>query len=137
MIDVRNVYAEIDRYVSIPLMSSVAKSPTGKLTVAASTSFIFNEKHGEEPDVIEDWDFNRHLMKFYKKLKAGETYEFAVVGSTISSGHSPDAFNEAERLTIFAKLEGVDRLMNRHKQPGTNFGKVISSLKETWSLKKE
>jgi trehalose/maltose hydrolase-like predicted phosphorylase len=117
LMDVRNVYAEIDRpHVSIPLMSSVAKSPTGKLIVAASTSFIFNEKHGEEPDVIhEDWDFNRHLMKFYKKLKAGETYEFAVVGSTISSGHSPDAFNEAERLTIFAKLEGVDRLMNRHK----------------------
>ncbi|MCB0662623.1 MAG: glycoside hydrolase family 65 protein, partial [Saprospiraceae bacterium] len=116
LVDVRNIYAEIDRpHVLIPLMSSVGKSPTGKLTVAASTSFIFREKHGEEPDVIhEDWDFNRHLMKFYKKLKEGETYEFAVVGSTISSGHSIDAFNEAERLTIFAKLEGIDRLLNRH-----------------------
>ncbi len=115
--DVRNLYAEIDRpHVTISLMSSVAKSPSGKYTVAASNSFIFTEKHGEEPRVIhEDWDYNRHLAKFYKKLKAGETYEFSIVASTVSSRHFEDAHNEAERLTIFAKLEGKDRLLKRHK----------------------
>ena len=114
--DVKNLYAEIDRpHALIRLMSSVAKSPTGKLTVAASNSFIFEEKHGLEPDVIhEDWDYNMHLMKFRVKLKAGQTYKFSVVGSVISTAQTPDAHNEAERLTIFAALERTDRLLKRH-----------------------
>lgn len=113
--DVRNLYSEIDRpHVLLPLMSSVAFSPGGK-KLAASTSFIFPEKHGEEPKIIhEDWDFNMHLMKFRKQLKAGETYRFALVGSTISTVHNQDPHNEAERLTIFAKLEGIERLENAH-----------------------
>ena len=115
--DVRNLYSEIDRpHVLIPLMSSVAFSP-GKKKVATSTSFIFPEKHGNEPNIIhEDWDYNMHLMKFRKKLKRGETYRFAVVGSTISSVHNNDPHNEAERLTIFAKLEGVERLLTAHER---------------------
>ncbi len=115
--DVRNLYSEIDRpHVLIPLMTSVAFSP-GKKKVATSTSFIFPEKHGHEPDIIhEDWDYNMHLMKFKKELKAGETYRFAVVGSTISSVHNADPHNEAERLTIFAKLEGMERLESAHKR---------------------
>lgn len=115
--DVRNYYSEIDRpHVTIPLLTSVANSPSGKLKVAASTSFIFEEAHGQEPKVIhEDWDYNMHLAKFYKKLKAGETYRFALVGSSISSGHAQDPHNEAERLTIFAKLEGTARLLKYHE----------------------
>ncbi|MFN4257547.1 MAG: glycoside hydrolase family 65 protein, partial [Saprospiraceae bacterium] len=115
--DVRNFYSEIDRpHVLIPLLTSVGKSPSGKYTVAASTSFIFEEKHGEQPKIIhEDWDYSSHLAKFYKKLRAGETYRFAVVGSVISSAHVPDAHNEAERLTIFAALERTDRLLKRHR----------------------
>ncbi|MFD0861259.1 glycoside hydrolase family 65 protein [Sungkyunkwania multivorans] len=113
--DVRNLYSEIDRpHVLIPLMSSVAFSP-GMKKVAASTSFIFPEKHGQEPNIIhEDWDYNMHLMKFKKQLKAGETYRFALVGSTISSVHNNDPHNEAERLTIYAKLEGIQRLESGH-----------------------
>ena len=113
--DVRNLYSEIDRpHVLIPLMSSVGTSPGGK-TVACSNSFIFPEEHGHEPDIIhEDWDYNRHLMKFNKSLKAGETYRFAVVGSTLSSVHNNDPHNEAERLSIYAKLEGIKRLESSH-----------------------
>jgi len=115
--DVRNLYSEIDRpHVLIPLMTSVAYSP-GQKKVAASTSFIFPEKHGEEPNIIhEDWDYNMHLMKFKKKLKAGETYRFALVGSTMSSVHNNAPQNEVERLTIFAKLEGISRLEAAHEK---------------------
>ncbi|HCD52807.1 MAG TPA: glycosyl hydrolase family 65 [Balneolaceae bacterium] len=114
--DVRNYYSEIDRpHVLLPLMTSEAFSP-GMKKVATSTSFIFPEKHGEEPDIIhEDWDYNMHLMKFRKQLKKGETYRFAVVGSTISTVHNNDPRNEAERLTIYARLEGIDRLERAHK----------------------
>ena len=116
--DVRNYFSEIDRpHVLIPLLTSVGKSPSGKYTVAASTSFIFEEKHGSEPDLIhEDWDYNMHLLKFSKKLKAGETYRFSVVGTVISSAHVADAHNEAERLTIYAALERSERLLRRHTQ---------------------
>lgn len=116
--DVRNYYAEIDRpHVMVPLMTSVANSPSGTQKVAASVSFIFEEGHGHEPRLIhEDWDYNRHLTKFRKPLKAGESYTFSVVGSTCATRQFQDPHNEAERLTIFAKLEGRERLLMRHRQ---------------------
>lgn len=115
--DVRNLYSEIDRpHVLIPLMTSVGKSPSGKHTVAASNSIIFSEPHGQEPDLIhEDWDYNMHLMKFNKSLKPGEKYSFSMVASATSTEHFDDPLNEAERLTIFAKLEGTQRLLQRHE----------------------
>ncbi len=114
--DVRNLYSEIDRpHVLIPLLSSVGKSPSGKHTVAVSNSFVFPEEHGSEPDLVhEDWDYNMHLLKFRKELKAGETYTFAIVSSATSTAHFDDPLNEAERLTVFAKLEGTERLLQRH-----------------------
>ena len=114
--EVKNFYSEIDRpHVTIRLLTSVAKSPSGRHTVAASSSFIFEEPHGQEPEVIhEDWDYNMHLAKFKKRLKAGSTYRFSVVGSVSSTAHTADPHNEAERLTIFAALERTQRLLMRH-----------------------
>lgn len=116
--DVQNYYNEIDRpHVRISLLTSTAKSPTGKLLMAASNSFLFDETHGSEPSVIHEmWDNNMHLLKFKKKIKAGETYHYAVVGSAITSAHHDDPLNEAERLTIFATLEGKNRLLQFHKK---------------------
>ncbi|MFC4210911.1 glycoside hydrolase family 65 protein [Pedobacter lithocola] len=114
--DVENYYNEIDRpHVTLSLLTSAAKSPTGKLQLCASNSFLFTEQHGSEPQIIHEmWDNNSHLMKFSKTLKAGETYTYSVVGSTISSAQHADPLNEAERMTIFAKLEGHDRLIKFH-----------------------
>ncbi len=116
--DVRNLFAQINRpHVVIPLQTSVAQSPTGRHTVAASTSFIFEEDMHDQPEVIhEDWDFNRHLAYFEKKLKAGQTYRFGLVGSACATEHVADPLNEAERLTIYAALEGMDRLVKFHNQ---------------------
>ncbi|HEX5154610.1 MAG TPA: glycoside hydrolase family 65 protein [Parafilimonas sp.] len=116
--DVENYYNEIDRpHVTISLLTSQAKSPTGKLLMCASNTFLFDEPHGSEPKVIHEmWDNNMHLMKFSKAIKAGTTYTYSVAGSSITSAHHQDPLNEAERLTLFAKLEGKDRLINFHNK---------------------
>lgn len=118
LMDVRNYFSEIDRpHVKVSLLTSVGLSPSGSVKVAASNSFIFEESHGQEPVLIhEDWDYNMHLAKFHKKLKAGETYSFSIVSSACSSVQYDDPHNEAERLSIFAMLEGKDRLLKKHLQ---------------------
>lgn len=115
--DVENYYNEIDRpHVTISLLTSTAKSPTGKLLMAASNSILFDEQHGTEPAVIHEmWDNNMHLIKFKKHLTAGTTYHFAVVGSTLTSAHNEDPLNEAERLTLFATLQGSKQLIKAHE----------------------
>jgi len=116
--EVQNYYNEIDRpHVVISLLSSTAKSPTGKLQLCASNTFLFSEGHGNEPRVIHEmWDNNMHLMKFSRNIKAGETYRFSIAGSSITSAHHDDPLNEAERLTIYAKLEGRERLLQFHQK---------------------
>ncbi|MFC4262875.1 glycoside hydrolase family 65 protein [Ferruginibacter yonginensis] len=129
--DVQNYYNEIDRpHVVISLLTSAAKSPTGKLLMCASNTFLFTEQHGMEPRVIHEmWDNNMHLMKFNKKLKAGETYHFSIAGSTITSAHHDDPLNEAERATIFAKLEGRDRLIALHNRAWQDLWKSNITIK--------
>jgi protein-glucosylgalactosylhydroxylysine glucosidase len=116
--DVQNYYNEIDRpHTTISLLTSSAKSPTGKLLMCASNTFLFAEKHGSEPRVIHEmWDNNMHLLKFTKQLKAGTSYRYSIVGSSITSAHHDDPLNEAERLTIYSKLEGRERLLQFHTQ---------------------
>lgn len=116
--DVQNYYNEIDRpHVVISLLTSSARSPTGKLLMCASNTFIFTESHGSEPKVIHEmWDNNLHLVKFSKKINAGNTYLYTIVGSSITSAHHDDPLNETERMTIYAKLEGRNRLVNFHEQ---------------------
>lgn len=116
--DVQNYYNEIDRpHTTISLLTSSAKSPTGKLLMCASNTFIFGEPHGSEPRVIHEmWDNNMHLVKFSRKIKAGETYRYSIVGSSITSAHHDDPLNEAERMTIYAKLQGRDRLIEFHNK---------------------
>ncbi len=116
--DVRNYFAVIDRpHVSIPLTTSVGLSPSGSIKVAASSSFVFDEEHGNEPQVIHiDWDYNKHWSQFKKKLKAGQTYTFSVVSTACASTQYDDPHNEAERLTIYAALDGREKLVSMHKK---------------------
>jgi protein-glucosylgalactosylhydroxylysine glucosidase len=116
--DVQNYYNEIDRpHVVLSLLTSSAKSPTGKLLMCASNTFLFSEEHGREPRVIHEmWDNNMHLVKFSKQIKAGEIYRYSIAGSSITSAQHEDPLNEAERMTIFAKLEGRERLINFHNK---------------------
>jgi len=114
--DVRNHYSVIERpHIRMPLMSSVAESPTGKHTLATSVSYIVEGEEFFADEVTHiDWDYNKHWMSFRKDLKRGDEFSFSLVGSIVSSVEVDDPFNEAERLTLYAQLEGKERLMKRH-----------------------
>ncbi|MDB5019048.1 MAG: glycosyl hydrolase family 65 [Pedobacter sp.] len=129
--DVQNYYNEIDRpHVNIGLLTSTARSPTGKLQLSASTSFMFIESHTQEPKVIHEmWDNNMHLIKFSKRINKGGSYTYSVVGSSITSAQHADPLNEAERMTIFAKLEGHNRLLKFHNQAWSDLWKSDIQIK--------
>ncbi len=114
--DVQNYYNQIDRpHVTLSLLSSIAKSPTGKLSLASSTTFLFDEPHGAEPALIHEmWDNNMHLAKFKKNLKAGEKYHFAIAGASVTTAQHDDPLNEVERYVIYAKLQGTKKLIQFH-----------------------
>lgn len=132
--DVQQRYAVIDRpHVKIPLMTTTAESPTGRHSLAVSTSVVenglisakkMNNAHNDDAHdndrarvqqlVHEEWDHERHLIHSTYDLKKNETYRFSVVSSTLSTEHHPDPLNEAERLSVYAMLEGRDRLLRRH-----------------------
>lgn len=106
----------INSNVNIPLLTSVAYTPTGKYKVAVSNTFLFEEGKEKQPQLFHRMnDSDMHGLAFQKELKAGKSYSFTLLGSLISSNHSEDPYNEAERLTIYAALEGKDRLLNKHK----------------------
>lgn len=114
--DVQNYYNEVDgTHGVISLLTSTAKSPTGKLQLCASNAFLFNEPDSTAPRLMHEMlDNNMHSMRFTKKLPAGQTYQYSIIGSSITSAHTADPLNEAERLTIFAQLQGRDELIKAH-----------------------
>jgi trehalose/maltose hydrolase-like predicted phosphorylase len=115
--DVQNYYNEIDGpHGTISLLTSTAKSPTGKLLMCASNTFLFDEPQEQQPRLMHQMaDNNMHLMQFNKGIDAGQVYKFGLIGSSITSAHDADPLNEAERLTVFAKLQGRDRLIQYHE----------------------
>jgi len=123
--DVQNYYNEVDGpHGTISLLTSTAKSETGKLVLCASNAFMFNDSDKEQPRLMHEMlDANSHSMRFSKQLVAGQTYKYGVVGSSITSAHSPDPLNEAERLTLFAQLQGRDGLIAAHEQAWSDLWK--------------
>ena len=116
--DVQNYYNEVDGpHGTISLLTSTAKSPTGKLQLCTSNAFIFNDSAKSQPRLMHEMlDANMHSMRFSKEMTAGQTYAFSIVGSSITSAHTADPLNEAERLTLFAQLQGRDELMKAHNE---------------------
>jgi trehalose/maltose hydrolase-like predicted phosphorylase len=114
--DVQETYNEVDGpHGTISLLTSTAKSPTGKLTLCASSAFMFEDTGRNVPRLMHEMlDANMHSMRFNKTLAVGQTYNFSIVGSSITSAHTADPLNEAERLTLFADLQGKDELIKAH-----------------------
>ncbi|MFT6853992.1 MAG: trehalose/maltose hydrolase-like predicted phosphorylase [Cyclobacteriaceae bacterium] len=114
--DVQQYYAVVDipGHEQIPLMTSTASSPTGKLVVAGSSS-IHIEGEGHTELIHEERNYEDHRLKMYRKLQKGESLTFHTYGTVCTSAHFADPQNEAERLTLYAFLEGAERNIARHR----------------------
>lgn len=97
------------------LLTSTARTPTGRILLAASTGFLFDRSAGDSPHVVHGGRSDRiHTIAFSQTLPAGVTYHFAVVGSLQSSSQDDDPLNSAERITEFAAMQGAQRLITSH-----------------------
>jgi trehalose/maltose hydrolase-like predicted phosphorylase len=139
LFDVRNFYSEVDSpHAVLPLLSSIAKSPSGKHSVAASSSLIFSEEKGNEPRLVHsEHDQNRHSLKFNKFLKAGETYTFSIVSSYTSSKQYQDPLNEAERLSLYAALQKATQLIQQHEAEWEELWKSDIVIRRDLQIQKE
>ena len=98
-----------DNQYLMPVFGTTARTLTGKYTVAASTTFLFD-------GLSETLKQTGNEVGFTKKLVKGKKYRFAVAGGICTSKDVTDPLNESERQPIYALQEGIDKLLNRHKQ---------------------
>jgi trehalose/maltose hydrolase-like predicted phosphorylase len=94
------------------LRAASAKSQFGRHTVAAAHAWVFDEPLQEAPLVTS----TEEGLTFAKPLAAGTSYHFALVGSAFTSAHAADPLNESRRLTIFAAIQGTQRLVAQHER---------------------
>jgi len=98
-----------DNQYLMPVFGTTAKTLTGKYTVSASTTFLFD---GENEALKQ----TGNEVGFSKKLLKGKKYRFAIAGGICTSRDFSDPLNESERQPIYALQQGIDNLLNRHKQ---------------------
>ncbi len=98
-----------DNQYMMPVFGTTAKTLNGKYTIAASTTFLFDGQN-------ETLKQTGGEVGFSKKLLKGKKYRFAVAGGICTSKDVTDPLNESERQPIYALQEGIDKLLNRHKQ---------------------
>lgn len=116
--DSRNYYNEVNPpHAYIPLLTTTARTPINNTLVVASNTFLFPEQHGDEPRVLHEMRHtNSHLMQFTRNIETDKEYCFSLIGNLISSEQVEDPYNQAERLAIYAKLQGHDALIAGHRK---------------------
>jgi len=97
-----------DNQYLMPVFGTTAKTLTGKYSVSAATTFLFDG----ENEVLKQ---TGNEVGFSKKLLKGKQYRFAIAGGICTSKDFNDPLNESERQPIYALQQGIDNLLNRHK----------------------
>lgn len=101
----------------IPLFKTTAQTNTGKWNVSASTTFLFD-------GVAEPVSQKGNEVGFSKKIEKGKKYRFVIAGGICNSKDILDPVNESERQAIYAFFEGIDNLLNKHKNAWDNLWKT-------------
>ncbi len=102
----------------VRLSSARAKGATDGITIAAAQTFLFEDPH--KAAVLSS---GKETVSFSKEIHVGEEFEFASLGSTITSAHVADPANEAQRLTAEAAVRGLTSLILGHERSWTELWK--------------
>lgn len=97
-----------DNQYSMPVFGTISKSLKGKHTIAAATTFLFDDKK-------EELKYENNELGFSTNIKKGVKYRFALYGGICTSKDFNDPVNESERQPIFALQQSIDKLLKNHK----------------------
>ena len=98
------------------IITTTALSPEETVKTASSSIFLFPETDAAMPVQHKINDSNMHYIAFRKQLTAGESYTFHLVGSLISSVHTADPLNQAERIVTYARFQKEGDHKKKHRQ---------------------
>ncbi len=105
------------------VITTTALSPNETVTTAVSSAFLFPEQDRDIPVIHKQPSSDSHSISFSKTVRQGETYKFSVVGSLISSAHTADPLNQAERIVTYARFQHEGELLRRHRLAWENLWK--------------
>ena len=89
-----------DNKAVMPLLQTVAKSPTGKHTLAATAAFVFEGQDTPElKEVVKSSHI--HSLTFSREIKKNESFNFTWEGAVCTTGNFFDPQSESERMAIF------------------------------------
>ncbi|WP_309609350.1 glycosyl hydrolase family 95 catalytic domain-containing protein [Flavobacterium sp.] len=110
LIEAKSQYRVLkDNQYLMPVFGTIAKTLKGKYVVSAATTFLFDGQSEVLKQVGNE-------VGFIKKLVKGQKYRFAIAGGICTSKDIKDPLNESERQPIYALQQGIDKLLNQHKQ---------------------
>lgn len=98
------------------IITTSALSPSESVKTVASSVFLFPKEDEATPVYHKIPDSDKHYVWFQKTLKAGVPYTFSVAGSLISSVHTADPLNQAERIVTYARFQKQGELIRKHRQ---------------------
>lgn len=102
-----------DDMAIFPLYLTESESRTQINKLATCSAFMFDGEISEIKSINVD---NQEGISFQKRLKGGQSYQFALVGAVGSSRDFFDARAEVERMTIFALQNSISFLIEGHKR---------------------
>jgi len=97
------------------VITTAALSPSEAVRTVVSSAFLFPEADMGLSTVHKQPSSDSHNISFSKAIRKGEAWNFSVVGSLISSAHTADPLNQAERIVTYARFSKDGELLRRHR----------------------
>ncbi len=104
------VLQDNDRFM--PLLQTVAQSPAGKHTLAATAAFVFDNFSPEQKEEVNS-PF-KHSLTFHKKIEKNTTFRFAWEGAICTTGNFSDPQSESERMAIYILCDNKQSVIDGH-----------------------
>lgn len=98
---VLQIYKKLhDNEAFMPLLQTVVKSSTGKHTLAATATFVFEDHFSPELNEVVNSPFS-HSLVFNAEVEKNKTFQFSWAGAICTTGDFSDPQSESERMAIY------------------------------------